>query len=109
MISVILKIVAPPYKRDEIMRTFRSLVGATRVKQGNISCNLCQEVDNENAFYLIEEWKTEKDLNRNICSMHYKKLLALVDMSEKSPQIRFNTSFNQGGLKYIEKVLNDNH
>ena len=78
MIQASLGIVAPAERRDEIVQTFRSLVGPTEVKAGCLGCRVYQDVSDKNALTYVEEWQTQEDLERHLRSDQYRKLLTLI-------------------------------
>ena len=104
MIQASLRIVAPPERRDEIVRTLRSLLEPTEVKRGCLGCRFYQEVSDKNALTYVEEWKTQEDLERHLRSEHYRKLLALIDLSATAPEVRFHTISETSGIEYLATV-----
>ena len=54
MVITTLRIMAPPEKRDEILKTFRSIVGPTRIKPGCISSHVFVDLEDANAFSMVE-------------------------------------------------------
>jgi quinol monooxygenase YgiN len=102
MIISTLRIVVPPAKRNEVVRTLNSLLGPTRVQPGCISCRIYSEVEDNNVLILLEEWDSQADVDRHLRSDHYKKVLAVMDMSNIQPEIKFNTISNTKGMEAIE-------
>ena len=102
MIMSTLRIVAPPAKRDEVVRTLNSLLGPTRVQPGCVNCRIYSEIDDKSALILLEEWNSQADLDRHLRSDHYRKVLALMDMSNTQPEIKFNTISDTKGIEAIE-------
>ena len=101
MIIFTLRLLAPHEKRENILKTVRSLLGPTQVEPGCISCRFYQEVDNSNALVLAEEWASKADLDRYIRSEEYRKILALIDISTEAPEITFNTISSTAGMEAI--------
>ena len=102
MIMSSLCIVVPSAKRNEVVRTLNSLLGPTRAQPGCISCHIYSEVDDQNALILLEEWNSQADVDRHLRSNHYKKVLAIMDMSNTQPEIKFNTISDTKGMEAIE-------
>lgn len=101
MIIATLRIVVPPEKRDAVLQTLRSLLGPTQVQPGCISCQVHQDIENENALTLVEEWESQAELDRHIRSEEYRKVLAVMDMSSKPPEIKFNTVSSTAGMETV--------
>jgi quinol monooxygenase YgiN len=104
MIQASLRIVAPAGKRDEIVRTFRSLLEPTGVKHGCLGCRLYQDVTDDNALTYVEEWETCEDFERHLRSDQYRKHLALIDLSTSPPELRFHTISETSGIEYLAAV-----
>jgi quinol monooxygenase YgiN len=102
MIMSTLRIVAPPAKRNEVVRTLNSLLGPTRVQPGCVNCRVYSEIEDKNVLILLEEWSSQADLDRHLGSNDYKKVLALMDMSNTQPEIKFNTVSDTKGIEAIE-------
>jgi quinol monooxygenase YgiN len=103
-IITMVRIVIPPEKRSEILKVSCSLMGLTRVQPGCISCRMYFDMENENALSLVEEWKSQDALDKNIRSEQYRKILALLDMSTEPPEIQFNTVLSTAGLEAVAAV-----
>ncbi len=104
MIVVTLRILAPPERRDEIVHTLRALVEPTAIRRGNISCRLYQEIEDENALTLIEEWESQADVDNHIRSDDFRKILAVMDMSSEPPEIGFNRISETAGMEKVRSV-----
>ncbi len=104
MIQASLRLVAPAERRDEIVQTFRSLVGPTEVKGGCLGCRFYQDVADENALTYVEDWQTQEDLQPHLRSEQYRKLLALIDLSTAPPELRFHTISETSGIEYLAAV-----
>lgn len=103
MIITSLRIMIPSERRDEILRTMRSLLGPIRVKPGCIGCTLYQETENENAVALVEEWESPQHLENHIRSYEYRIILELMDMSSTLPELKFATT-SMSAMETIRSV-----
>ena len=86
------------------MEMIRGMLEPTRVERGCLSYRLYEDVENRNAFVLLEEWATQEDLERHISIDNQRRILALMDLSEQ-PELRFNTVSHTAGMDLIEDVL----
>lgn len=105
MIVVTLRMVVIPEKREDCLKTIRCILEPVRVQPGCLSFYLYQDVENENAFILLEEWTTRETLEGHIRDKNYRKLLALMDFLSEPPQVKFNTISNTQGMEYVVRVL----
>lgn len=101
-----LKMIVRPERRSDFLETMRSVLEPVRVERGCLSYHLYQDIENRNAFVLLEEWATQEDLERHIRKDSQRRLLALMDLLSEQPEVRFNTVSHTVGMKLIETVLN---
>jgi quinol monooxygenase YgiN len=104
MIQALINIEFAPDRVDEALQILHSIVERTRVEPGCISCSVYQDTEMENQIIFAQEWGREEDLQRHLRSEEYKKVLLVVEMARKLPQIRFDTIDKTSGVEYIEKA-----
>ena len=104
MVQVTLTMVVHPRGRAEIIHALRSLMLALQAAPGFISCRLCQEADDANAIFYVEEWYTPEDLDRQIRSSHYTRLLSIMEAAAEPPELRLSWVTDVRGLEYLEAV-----
>jgi quinol monooxygenase YgiN len=100
-----LKMIVQPGRRSDFLETMRGMLEPARVEMGCLSYRLYEDVENRNAFVLLEEWATQKDLERHIRTDNQRRLLALMDLLSEQPELRFNTVSHTAGMDLIEDVL----
>lgn len=88
------------------METMRGMLEPARVERGCLSYRLYEDVEDRNTFVLMEEWKTQNDLERHIRTDNHRRLMALMDLLSRQPELRFNTVSHTSGMDVIENVLN---
>ncbi len=52
----------------------------------------------------MEEWRTPEELDQQIRSSHYTRLLAVMEESAEPPELRLNWITDVKGLEYLERV-----
>ncbi len=104
MITFTLRLVIPPKKREEIIKTLRLLMGPTQVQSDCLKFQCYQDIEDENVLLLLEEWKTQSALERHIRSKDYRMLLAIMDMANEPPGIEFNEVAHTSGMELIQAV-----
>lgn len=102
MIDATIKVTVPPEKQKEVLQTFKAILGPIRREQGCISCNCYVDVESENIIFLKEEWKTSKDLETHLKSVHFGVLIGAMKLVHKEPEIRFNTIAATAGEEAIK-------
>lgn len=102
MIDATIKLSVPPEKRNEILQTFKAILGPIRLERGCISCNCYVDIEAENTFFFIEEWKTSRDLDAHLRSVHFGVLLGAMKLLAEEPDIRFHTIASMAGAEAIK-------
>ena len=75
-----------------------------RAGAGFVSCRLYQEADSPEALCYVEEWRTSEELDEQIRSNHYTRLLALMEEAAEPPGFQLNWITAVKGLDYLEAV-----
>ena len=104
-ILVTLRMIVRPERRSGLLKTLRGMLEPARVERGCLSYRLYEDVENENTFVLVEEWKTQKDLEGHIRTDNQRLLLGLMDFLSEQPELSFNTVSHTAGMELIEDVL----
>lgn len=104
MVRVVLRLMAQPHRSEEMVQTLRSLMVPLRAASGLVSCRVLLEADRPDAVCYEEEWRSTADLDRQILSNHYTRLLALMEESAEPPEIALQWVTHVRGLEYLEKV-----
>jgi len=104
-ILVTLKMIVHPKRRSDLLDTMRGMLEPARVERGCLSYCLYEDVEDRNTFILVEEWATQKDIERHISKDNNRRLLALMDLLSEQPELQFNTVSHTAGMDLIEDVL----
>jgi len=104
LISATLRITTTASTKPEIVRLLRSLVEPTRVETGCVSCALYTDLQDPNVVVWVEEWSSRDNLERHLRSTKYRKILEALEMSQQSPDVRFNTVVETSGMRLIEEA-----
>ena len=106
VILVTLRMIVKPEKRSDLLETMRGMLEPVRVERGCLSYRLYEDVEDKNAFVLLETWATQEDLESHIRTEKQQRLLSLMDFLSEQPELRFNTVSHTAGMDLIENVLN---
>jgi quinol monooxygenase YgiN len=101
MIQATLTLVTAAAQRQGILQALRSLVCPTRVEPGCIRCLLYEHVDEPGYYTLFEEWSTRRDWERHLRSEGFKRLLILLELSARPPEVRFRVVSRTMGMEAI--------
>lgn len=101
-IIVVIQVMAHPERQKEILQAVRPLLAPTRVLRGCLSVNFHQDIESPEVLTLVEEWKSQADLDYHLCSEEFKRILAVMEMSSKQPAIRFHSIAKTSGLEMVQ-------
>ena len=105
MISASLRLVVPHKRKTEVLKTLRSLVGPTSAQPGCVSCEIYRGALDDSVYLYVEEWRSREHLERHICSDHYRRLLAVMEVAAERPEIRYDTVSERQGFELVEAIL----
>jgi quinol monooxygenase YgiN len=104
MIQATHKMDIVPQKIDDALQILRSIIERTRAETGCISCSVYQDTESEHVIVLEEKWRSDEDLQRHLRSDDYRKVLLVMEMACKPPEISFDTINESMGVEFIEKA-----
>lgn len=77
---------------------------SARSEKGFIACQLYLEDDNESTICYEERWKTREDLEEQVRSTRFTRLLDLMESARERPSLEFHFVFETRGLEYVAAV-----
>ena len=102
MIVFSLRMCVPQSHHAEILKSVGSLLEPTRVLPGCLGCHFYTDIEDPNAFTLVEEWDSQGALDRHLTSTAYKTLVAAIELAAEPPAIRFDRVAHRAGIEVIE-------
>ena len=107
MIIVTLSMVVKPEEKENLLEIVRMILEPTRVEKGCLNYHCYQDVEDENAFVILEQWQTQQDLERFIQSRNYQQLLTAMELLTEAPEIKINAISYTAGLEAIKRARGD--
>jgi quinol monooxygenase YgiN len=101
MILVTIRMKVLSEKRMELSQTMASLIGSIRADKGCKRCFFCHSTEDENEFWLIEEWDTEENLNNHLKSGRFRVLRGAMNLLEEPYEMNFHTVFHPASVKEV--------
>ena len=98
MILVITRMKVRSEKRSELSQTIVSLASSTRMEKGCRRCDFCQNIEDENSLFLLEEWDTEEKLMTHRKSEHFKVLRGAMNLLREPYERMLLTAFHPAWL-----------
>ena len=88
-------------KSMELSQTISSLSSSTRMKKGCRCCDFCQSIEDENRFFLLEEWDTQENLKNHLKSEHFKVIRGAMNLLQEPYETMFHSVFHPAGMEKI--------
>ncbi len=104
MILAIIEMNAWPAKRRELLQTLHALIQELRKEKVCIRCSAWQDIENENSFRLVEEWKTKQQLDNHLRSELFTVLLGAKNLMNRPLEINFNAVSSTTGMEVVKSA-----
>ena len=88
-------------KRRELSQTIASLSSSTRMEKGCQRCDFCRSIEDENRFFLLEEWDTQENLKNHMKSEHFKIIRGAMNLLQHPYEVMFHTIVHPAGMVKI--------
>jgi quinol monooxygenase YgiN len=99
---VSIRLVAPTGRQPELLLMLSAILAPTRVEPGCVQARIYVDADNTCALTLVQEWESQRELDRYLASEACKVVLAALESSLLAPEVRFDTIASRAGLEVIE-------
>jgi quinol monooxygenase YgiN len=85
-------------KSKELSQTIASLSLSTRMEKGCQRCDFCRSIEDENRFFLLEEWDNQENLKNHLKSEHFKIIRGAMNLLQEPYEVMFHTVFHPSGM-----------
>jgi quinol monooxygenase YgiN len=99
MILTFIKMNVRPEKRKELRQTIRSIVQEVRKENGCVDSTFYQNSENENDFFLFEEWENRQVLDDHLRSARFTVLMGARSLLSRPPEIMIHSVSHSSGLE----------
>ena len=99
MILTFIKMNVRPAKRKELRQTIRSIVQEVRKENGCVDSTFYQNSENENDFFLFEEWENRQVLDDHLRSARFTVLMGARSLLSRPPEIMIHSVSHSSGLE----------
>jgi quinol monooxygenase YgiN len=99
MVLVIIRMRVLSEKRLELSQTIALLIVSTRREKGCQRCDFCQSTEDENVFFLLEEWDTKENLKSHLKSGRFRVLRGAMNLLKEPYEMVFHTAFHPAGME----------
>ena len=95
-------------KEKEALDILKSIQELLRLKSSCISSSIFQSCDNSNSILYLECWKSRDVFQRHIQSDLYRRILAVMELSESPPDVQFVECAQSEGLDLVASLRQGN-
>jgi quinol monooxygenase YgiN len=88
-------------KRIELSQAIASLSVSTRMEKGCKRCDFCQSIEDENRFFLLEEWDTQENLRSHLRSDNFKVIRGAMNLLKEPYEETFHNVFRPAVMAKI--------
>ena len=93
-----------PEKQKEVRQTLLSLIERPEDEGGCLSFGVFADIEDENAFNLISEWKSRRHLDHYMRSERFSVLLGTTSLLRKPLNIRIFTVSTAKGMEEVKAI-----
>jgi len=104
MVLATIRMTTSAKKFGEALRILRAVAEMCRVQPGCLSCQVYRNGQEDNILLFEQLWSSEADMERHLQSDEYRRVLLVLEMAMKKPEIRFDTILSSAGIEIIEKA-----
>ena len=87
-----------------MVKALRSIMLPARAERGFVSSRIYQEVDRPEALTYVEEWASPAQMEEQIRSRRFGRLLAVMETAPKKPLLEVRSMSETRGLDYISTI-----
>jgi len=95
---------ALPEKRKEVFQTLLSMIEVLRQEKGCRSCQVFQDIEDENVFSMVQKWETREDLEHHMRSDRFSVLVGANILLKEQQNIKIHTVLHTEGNGIVNAV-----
>jgi quinol monooxygenase YgiN len=104
VVQLQLRISSGPGQTQPMLRALRSLMLPAQLDSGCTGCWLYVDAMNSRSLCYVEEWAGPIDLEREMHSARFTRLLSVMEGAPQRPSLDFRFISQTRGLDYVEEV-----
>jgi quinol monooxygenase YgiN len=104
LVIFILRVKVSPSRKAAAVKTLKSIIGPTEVMPSCQSCGLWSGIEDQDELILLEQWSSQEGLEDHIRSDEFRKVLAVMDLASKEPEIAFVEGSSKEGMELVERL-----
>jgi quinol monooxygenase YgiN len=105
MVLSLTTLVARRDQRGEFVKAGLLAVERVRAEPGCAGCWFFHDVGSDGTFVVVEKWDSMAVLRQYLCGEAYRRMLALMEMSECSCDVAFHAIRRTTGMELVYETL----
>ncbi len=101
MIHASIRMKFAPETLSEVREILCAMMERTAVCPGCLGCNVYEDLLDAGSVLLDEWWKTQADLDRHLRSDLYRRVILVMEMAVKKPEIKFSEITKTTGMETL--------
>jgi quinol monooxygenase YgiN len=93
------KIVVKEYKTDEFIECVRSLLPGFRKEKGCLECSLCRDIEKENTYSVVAEWKTRQAMEKHFKTQDFEVMIGAARVLGETFDMNIAEILETGGFE----------
>ena len=89
MVVVTFKLHGKPGNQLEISQSLQGITEKVKKLNGCRDSKIYQDMDNDNIFFMVEEWKQQRHLDDHMKTSLFRALLGIKGLLTKEPEVMF--------------------
>ena len=89
MFTVTFRFQSKPKHNVEILQTLQGVADKVKKIEGCTSVVVYKDIQDENIFFLVEEWQKQRSMEEHVKSDLFAALIGTKGLLAKSPEIKF--------------------
>ena len=102
-----IRMLIPIARESEALEILSSMNEQVQFEEGCILCRLYRSVEDPPALMLEQLWNSEENALAHLRSDIYQKVLLVIEMATKPPEVRFDVIARSSGFETIEKARSE--
>jgi quinol monooxygenase YgiN len=102
-----IKIVVKQYKRDEFVESMRSFARKIRKEKGCLEYSLCRDIEKENTYSVVGEWKTRKAVEKHFQTHDFEVFIGAARVLGETFEMNIGEVLKTGGFKLAREQMDN--
>ena len=91
-------------RREEVLTTLRWFMRQMEAEPGLQAVDLQRSLERKDQLVFVQSWRTQESLEQFVRSDDFVRYLEILDLSERPPEIYFDSVSERRGLEFVQAV-----